>query len=112
MIIVFDGVCNFCNGWARFVLRQDRIGRFQFAAAQSKYGARILQELGYSGDDLATILLIEDGRHYEKSDAILRILGHLGGLWSFSRICRIVPKRVRDAGYSAFARRRYAWFGK
>ncbi|CAD6556822.1 hypothetical protein LMG28727_06204 [Paraburkholderia kirstenboschensis] len=112
MIVVFDGFCNFCNGWTRFVSRHDRLHRFQFEAAQSDKGAELLQSLGLSTDRLETIILVDGQRSYQKSDAVVQILRHLGWLHLFAIALTLVPKRLRDAGYDAFARRRYKWFGK
>lgn len=112
MIVVFDGQCNFCNGWTRFVIKRDPRGEFWFASAQSEKGAALLDSLGLPSDDLETMVLIDGPRHYEKSDAVLRILKHLDGLWFALQIFLFVPKRLRDACYTAFAQRRYQWFGK
>lgn len=112
LIVVFDGLCNFCNGWTRFVIKRDRSRRFRFASAQSKIGAGLLDSLGLPSRELETIVLIDGPRHYEKSDAVLQILKRLDGLWSVSQVFALLPKGLRDAGYSAFARRRYRWFGK
>jgi predicted DCC family thiol-disulfide oxidoreductase YuxK len=111
-IVVFDGLCNFCNCWVRFVLNRDPSHRFHFASAQSETGAALLSAHGLSPQDLETMLLIEADRHYVKSDAVLQILRHLGGLWPALRLLRVLPMRLRDQAYSAFARRRYGWFGK
>jgi predicted DCC family thiol-disulfide oxidoreductase YuxK len=112
VIVVFDGLCNFCNGWTRFVIKRDRRRQFKFASAQSEKGGGILSSLGLSPQDLETMVVTDGARRYEKSDAVLQILKHLDGLWFPSQIFWIVPKRLRDAGYTAFARRRYSWFGE
>jgi predicted DCC family thiol-disulfide oxidoreductase YuxK len=112
LIVVFDGLCNFCNGWTRFVIKRDRHRKFLFASAQSEKGARMLAALGLPTQDLETMVLIDGPRHYEKSDAVLQILKHLDGLWFAFQILLFVPKRLRDACYAAFAYRRYKWFGK
>ena len=112
MIIIFDGQCNFCNGWARFVVKRDRRQRFHFAAAQSKSGAQMLRERSYPTDYLKTIVLIDGARSFEMSEAIIRVICSMGGIWSAAWLLMIIPKRIRDAGYSAFARRRYGWFGR
>jgi predicted DCC family thiol-disulfide oxidoreductase YuxK len=112
LIVVFDGLCNFCNGWARFVVKRDRKSKFQFAAAQSEKGTALLVARSLPFQDLETIVLIDGQRHYERSDAVLKILEHLGGSWSVMRIFMLVPRRLRDACYTAFARRRYRWFGR
>lgn len=112
LIVVFDGLCNFCNGWTRFVIRRDRASRFRFVSAQSKTGAGLLESVGVPSQDIQTIVLIDGPRHYEKSDAVLQILRRLDGAWFASRLLLLLPKGLRDACYTAFARRRYRWFGK
>jgi predicted DCC family thiol-disulfide oxidoreductase YuxK len=79
MIIIFDGVCNFCNGWVRFVLKRDVERKFVFVAAQSAIGAKLLNQFSLSAVDLQTIVLVDQSKHYEKSDAVLEILLRLGG---------------------------------
>jgi predicted DCC family thiol-disulfide oxidoreductase YuxK len=111
-IIVFDGLCNFCNRWVRFILNRDRARRFRFASAQSKVGSALLLAHGLSPEDLETMLLIEADQHYLKSDAVLQILRRLGGGWPAFQLLLVFPKHLRDAAYSAFARHRYRWFGK
>lgn len=112
MIIVFDGVCNFCNAWVRFVLRRDRASRFRFASAQSARGGAFLHEAGLAPDALETILLVDGDRRFLKSEAVLRILGELGAPWRLARVFLLVPRALRDACYDAVATRRYGLFGK
>ena len=111
-LVVFDGTCNFCNGWTRFVIERDPLRQFRFAAAQSSTGSEVLASLGLSATDLETIVLVDGHRHYEKSDAVLRIVGRLRAYGLVCRVLLLVPRRLRDACYVAFARRRYAWFGR
>lgn len=111
-IIVFDGVCNFCNAWAIFVLKRDKRARYKFAAAQTPAGALILQGSSLSNDLLTTIVLVDGDKRYEKSDAILRILSGLGGIWAGARLLQVIPQSLRDYVYTGFASRRYRWFGK
>jgi predicted DCC family thiol-disulfide oxidoreductase YuxK len=112
LVVVFDDSCSFCNGWAQFVIKRDRKRSFQFASAQSEKGTAILAALKFPVQTLETIILIDGRQHYEKSDAVLQILKRLGGLWLASQVFMFVPKHLRDACYTAFARRRYGWFGK
>lgn len=112
MIVVFDGLCNFCNGWVSFVIKRDSRMRFRFASAQSERGAKLLDQISPRPVSLESIVLIDGSRHFEKSDAVLRILGALDGHWPASRILLLAPKALRDACYSAFARHRYKLFGK
>lgn len=112
MVVVFDGVCNVCNGFVRFLLRRDPEGRLSFASAQSEYGAAVLADMGERPDDPSTIVLIDGERRYLRSEAVLRAVAALGGVWRVALAGLIVPRFVRDAAYTGFARRRYRWFGR
>lgn len=112
MIIVFDGVCNFCNSWVGFVLKHDAKAVFRFSTAQSPFGRQLLAESGLSASALETILLVDGHSAYAKSDAALKIMTELGWPWSLVRMFRPVPRRLRDRAYDAFARRRYKLFGR
>jgi predicted DCC family thiol-disulfide oxidoreductase YuxK len=116
-IVLFDGVCNLCNGFVAFVLPRDRSGRFSFAPLQSETGRRLLSERGIApatedGAVPGSIVLIEDGHAYVKSDAALRIARRLSGAWPLLFAFALVPRFVRDRVYDWVARNRYRWFGK
>lgn len=111
-IVLFDGVCNFCNGTVQFVLRRDPRGNFYFAALQSEAGREILDRFDMPPDKLDSIILIEGRRVYTKSAAALRIARGLRAPWPLLGVFLAVPRALRDACYDAFARRRYRWFGK
>lgn len=110
-IVLFDGVCNFCDVAVNFIIRQDTGGRFKFAPLQSEIGQKLQAQ--YTIDkDLDSIVLIEDGRAYTHSTAGLRVAKGLGGIWSLAYIFIIVPAFIRDFFYRLFARYRYRLFGK
>lgn len=113
-VVLFDGVCNLCNGAVRFVTRHDRAGRFDFASLQSETGARLLRERrpGFALDELETLVFIEGARVYTHSDAALRIARGLDGAWPLLGLLGLVPRVIRDAAYRFVARRRYRWFGR
>ena len=111
-IILFDGVCNLCNGWVRFVIRRDPNGTFRFAAQQSPAGQAMLEDHVRGAGELSSVILIEDRAIYVESDAVLRIFARLGPPWSWITIFRIFPRRVRDACYRFIAKHRYQWFGR
>lgn len=112
MVIVFDGVCNLCNRWVRFLLPRDRSGTFRFAHCQSKYGGAVLDRLGERRDDPSTVILIDGDADYVRSTAVLRALSALGGPWRAMQFFLIIPRPLRDAAYTCVARRRYRWFGR
>ncbi|WP_017167310.1 DCC1-like thiol-disulfide oxidoreductase family protein [Xanthomonas phaseoli] len=106
--IVFDGVCLLCNGWVKFLLRHDRRGRYRFAAMQGQAGRALLQQYGLDPDDPLSFLLVDATGAWTDSDAIVRVLAGLGGLWRLSGVLRL----ARDLGYRLIARNRYRWFGR
>ncbi|MBB4130927.1 thiol-disulfide oxidoreductase DCC family protein [Xanthomonas sp. 3075] len=110
--IVFDGVCLLCNGWVKFLLKHDRRGRYRFAAMQGEAGRALLQHHGLDPDDPLSFLLVDASGAWTDSDAIVRVLAGLGGLWRLAGVLRVVPRRVRDIGYRRIARNRYRWFGR
>lgn len=111
-ILLFDGVCNFCNDAVNFVLDHDRSGRFRFAALQSDVGKRLLAEHGLADLPLSTSVLIENGRAYKDSEGVLRAAVLLGGAFRLVAPLLFVPRALRDPLYRAFARNRYRWFGR
>jgi predicted DCC family thiol-disulfide oxidoreductase YuxK len=104
-IIVFDGVCGFCNSFVQFVIQRDSKAYFSFASSQSKVGQALIGTI--SGKPIDSIVLAEEGKIWIKSDAVLRICNHLGGLWPYCSWLRIVPRPIRDSLYDIFARYRY-----
>jgi len=109
-IVLFDGVCNFCDHAVLFIIDRDRRGRFSFAPLQSPTAARLLGPHGVSG--LETMVLIEDGKLYTRSSAALRIARWMDGLWPLLYVFWLVPRPLRDVAYRYFAAHRYKWFGE
>ena len=111
-VVLFDGVCNFCNRSVNFILDHDARKRFRFAALQSDAGQAVLRHFGLRTDDFDTAVLVERGRAYTKSSAALRIARSLGGRWSLLALLLALPPLLRDAAYDLLARNRYRWFGR
>jgi len=111
-IIVFDGHCALCSGWARFVLRHDRSGRFRLLPAQTPLGRALYVHYGLDPVDYETNLLIDGGRLYVKSEGSIRMFEGLGAPWSWVRVLRLLPLALRDRLYGAAARNRLKWFGR
>ena len=110
-IILFDGVCNFCNGMVNFIIARDPKAYFKFAPLQSETGQRM--RIRFDIDDrVDSIILIEDDSAYTFSTAALRIIKGLGGFWRLLYVFIIVPTPIRDFFYRLFARNRYWLFGK
>lgn len=110
-IVLFDGVCNFCNGSVNFIIRNDPEKRFKFAALQSEAGQELRAKYGI-GEDVDSIVLIENGKAYTHSTAGLRIAKTLGGIWSLGYVGIIIPAFIRDFLYRKFAKNRYRFFGR
>ncbi len=111
-IIVFDGHCALCSAWARFVLRNDRKGRYRLLPAQTALGAAVYVHYGLDPVDYETNLLIENGRLYVKSEGTIRMFEGLGLPWSLLAVGRALPLSWRDALYGVMARNRIKWFGR
>ena len=111
-VVIFDGVCNFCNGSVNFIIKRDPGAVFAFTPRQHRCGQSLIQE--YQVPELAAdaILLIKDGRCYLRTDAVLEITKDISGLWFLLRVFKIVPRPLRDYFYDLFARNRYRLFGK
>lgn len=111
-VIVFDGVCVLCNRWVDFLLRFDRRGRYHFATMQGGHGRALLSRHGLDPQDPLSFLLVEPGQSWTDSDAIIRVLAGLGGVWRMAGLLKLLPRALRDRGYRLLARNRYRWFGR
>ena len=111
-VVIFDGICNFCNWAVNFIIRRDKGNIFMFAPSQSKAGQEITNKykLGKSGHE--TIILISNGDIFVKTEAVLEIFKYLGGGWKCLRVLKIFPRKFRDWGYMIFSKYRYKIFGK
>lgn len=102
-IIIYDGSCLLCNGFIRFVIKRDAKKSIMFKPnkflTNNQYGE--------------SIKYLVNGTELSKSDAFLKIVSDLGGIWLiFSKICIVVPKIIRDSIYDFVADNRYNIFGK
>jgi len=111
-IILFDGVCNFCNGSVNFLIRRDKKNVFRFAALQSQTAQKLLAQYKKQKKGFESFVLMQDGKAYEKSSAALKVLNKLPWYWKWAQVFWIVPKFIRDGVYDVIARNRYKWFGK
>ncbi len=110
-VILFDGVCNFCNSAVNFVLKRDRKKQIYFAPLQTETGKKLLQQYNLPADDMQSFVFIEKGKAYTRSTAALRVCRYLTALWPLCYGAIIVPKFIRNAIYDLIAKRRYKWFG-
>lgn len=111
-ILLFDGVCNFCNSAVNFVIDHDRSGSFRFASLQSEVGRELLRTHGLGDLPLSTMVLVDQGRAYLNSDGVLRVARRLGGPFLLLVPFLAVPRPLRDAAYRLFASQRYRLFGR
>src|SRR4051812_46342815 len=103
-IIMFDGVCNLCNGFVNFLIVRDRQNKFQFGSLQSPAVIDLLKQHNFKTNDLSTVILLEGDKLYYQSTAVLRILRQMGGAWPLLYAFIIVPKPLRDFVYNLIAK--------
>ncbi|XP_020572446.1 DCC family protein At1g52590, chloroplastic-like isoform X2 [Phalaenopsis equestris] len=112
-IMLFDGVCNLCNGGVRFVRENDRNRRIRFQPLQSEGGRRLLQRSGRSPDDISSVVLVEQYRSYIKSEAVIKIMEYLDLPFpQLASLLKMFPLFLRDFAYDGVANNRYVVFGR
>lgn len=112
-IILFDGVCNLCNGSVLFVLKNEQESIFRFASIQSETGRELLKWCGLPSDYNQAVVYLESGKFHLGSTAALKIGQRLKFQWSvISSVGLLVPKFIRDGVYRQIGAHRYQWFGK
>jgi predicted DCC family thiol-disulfide oxidoreductase YuxK len=112
MIVVYDAKCLLCSGWVRFLLKRSGGQDIQFASMQGATGRRLLLEAGLQPDALQTLLVVQQGRAWQNTAAILRVLDALGWPWRLAWAGALIPASLRDTAYRWVARRRYRIFGR
>lgn len=111
-VVLFDGVCKLCNGWAKFLIRHDRHHRVRLASVQSAEGQTLLTWAGLPVDAFDTMAVIR-GRHYwVRSEAFFEVVAQLPAAWRILGLLRVVPRALRDWAYDRIALNRYRLFGK
>lgn len=111
-IILFDGVCNLCNGAITFIIKRDKNDVFRYAPLQSEVGKNLAKKHEIDLVKVDSIILVTDQSAVAKSTAALRIAKHLSGGWPLLAVFFILPTFLRNAVYDFIARNRYKWFGK
>ena len=116
-VLLYDGVCGFCNRLVQFVLRHDDEKILRFASLQSSFGSRVLALHGVDTSAMRTAYVLASGDQgqvlLQRSEAILFLLDRFGGIWSMlAQMVRLVPLRIRDWAYNVIARHRYRIFGR
>jgi len=110
-IILFDGVCNFCNSAVNFTIKRNSKANILFAAMQSEAGQQLLKQYNLSLADMKSFVFIEQGKAFDRSTGALKVCRHLSGLWPLCYYFIIIPRFVRDGIYNWIAANRYKWFG-
>ena len=111
-LILFDGVCNFCNTAVQTVIEIDNRKTFKFAAIQSKLGQQLYRQHGLDPVDIQTLMFVDGDMILTKSDAVLAVLARLDGGWQLLAGFRAMPQPLRDLAYAEFARQRFVLFGR
>ncbi|MCP4337516.1 MAG: DUF393 domain-containing protein [Desulfobulbaceae bacterium] len=111
-IIIFDGLCNFCNGAVNFIIKRDPKKVFVFMPMQSSTAKELMKRYQIATVGIETVVLIRNGVYSVRSEAVLEITKYLTCFWHFFRVLLILPVSVRDFCYRLFARYRYKLFGK
>ncbi|WJZ94795.1 hypothetical protein VitviT2T_013624 [Vitis vinifera] len=112
-IMLFDGVCNLCNGGVRFVRNNDRNRSIRFEALQSEAGKKLLRRSGRAPDDISSVVLVEKERSYIKSEAVLKIMEYIDLPFpQLAFFLQFVPLFIRDFAYDNVANNRYSLFGR
>jgi predicted DCC family thiol-disulfide oxidoreductase YuxK len=113
-VLLYDGVCGFCNKSVQTILASDKKGLLKFAPLQSKYGLEITDR--HHLKDIDSVVFVDKSsgteRTYIRSNAALQIAKYLGGWWKLSLVFYIVPRPIRDFFYDLIAKYRYKFFGK
>jgi predicted DCC family thiol-disulfide oxidoreductase YuxK len=113
-IVLFDGVCNLCNGAVVYIIKRDKKDVFRSAALQSDIGQKLIKERNIDTSKIDSIILIEPGiAYYTKSSAAIKIMNEFGGLWKIMNVFNyLLPTSLQDIIYDFIAKNRYKWFGK
>ncbi|WP_258104406.1 thiol-disulfide oxidoreductase DCC family protein [Marinoscillum sp. MHG1-6] len=111
-VLLFDGVCNLCNGFVNFIIDWDKDQKIRFASLQSDYGANLMSSYGLDTTYFDSVVFVRKGQVYTRSRGALEVLRLLGLPWSILYAGIIIPGVVRDCLYNYIARNRYRWFGK
>jgi predicted DCC family thiol-disulfide oxidoreductase YuxK len=112
-IILFDGVCNFCNGIVKFTINKDLKSKLKYASLQSENGQKLLNHFNLPTEDFDSFVFISGEQYFIKSSAVLQVLKELGGVWKMLYFFLIIfPTPFRDFFYDKIAKSRYRIFGK
>jgi predicted DCC family thiol-disulfide oxidoreductase YuxK len=111
-ILLFDGMCNLCNGLILWIIKNEKTQRIKFASLQSDTGQGLLEHFNLSSVGFNSLIYIDGQDYYQKSTGVLKVLNDMGGVWKIFNFFYILPPSVRDWLYDRVAGNRYRWFGR
>lgn len=111
-VILFDGVCKLCNAWSNFIIKHDKKHYFKLCSVQSPEGQAILAHFNLPTTSFESMLYVEKGEFYQKSEAFLKIVRLLGFPWNMASIFKLIPRIINDYLYDRVALNRYRLFGR
>ncbi len=111
-LILYDGKCNLCNYTLQFILKRDKLKIFNHLPLQSSQAEELLKTIQFNQPGIDSVIFVENGRAYIKSEAFFRIAKKLGGIYRIILIFRIFPKKLSDWVYDVIAKNRFKWFGE
>ena len=111
-LVLFDGVCNFCNFWIQFALKRDKKERLMFGSLQGETAQQLLPQYNIDPTVITSVIFIEDGIAYRESTAALKVCRYLNGGWKLLYALIVIPAFIRDGIYKWIGKNRYRWFGK
>jgi predicted DCC family thiol-disulfide oxidoreductase YuxK len=113
-VLLYDGVCGFCNKSVQTIIAHDKKGALKFAPLQSQFGQQVVARHNLKNIDSVVFVERSTGaeRVFIRSNAALQVASYLGGLWKLLLLFYILPRPLRDFAYELFAKYRYRLFGK
>lgn len=111
-LLLYDGVCHLCDASIQFVIRNDKNKKIHFGQLQSPAVKTLISDQCPATEDLSSLVLLDEGKIYLKSDAWFRVMGILGWPWKSTLVFRLIPKFLRDGVYDWIGQHRYQWFGR
>ena len=111
-IILFDGICNFCNYWVDFIIKRDKNKTLKFATLQSDAGEKIANQFSMENKNIDSIIFIKGRNYFARSDAVLEIAKELKSVWKILYLLKVIPRHLRNFIYDLIAKYRYAIFSK
>lgn len=112
-IILFDGLCNLCDGTVQFIIKRDTKDVFRFVSLQSDLGRELLQKLPIEFQLIDSVILYESEKmFFYKSQAVFEIVKSIGGIYYCLLIFKLLPNTITNAVYDFIAKNRYRWWGK